>query len=202
MCRAILRRNIGYFSKALRDFNKALELDPNNFDILMKRSALLMDGGRPDLALNDLDALLKTQPRSVKAHGNRAYILARMGRHDEAIRELKSVLTLDPGNVMAMKHLGHTYAQRGQAKEAVKWYQAALKTEKGRGAQRTHQVGSDSPQAVKKKITTQNPQFSPRNSPCIAPEVLHEDSTGRDDIPAPHSSGPIGKASPISLRAG
>ena len=49
LVRGMIRRNNGYFSKALGDFNKALELDPNNLDVLMKRSALLFDGGRPDL---------------------------------------------------------------------------------------------------------------------------------------------------------
>ncbi len=58
----------GDLPTALRDYNRALEIDPEHVPALYNRVTLLLRTGRQREALADLNEILRIDPRQVKAH--------------------------------------------------------------------------------------------------------------------------------------
>jgi len=125
--------------EAIKNFDKAIVLDPNFADAHGNRANILADAGFPDDALKSFDRALALNPTSAADWLNRGSLLQALGRHAEALTSFDKAITcgadvaeahVNRGN--ALKDLGHLDAAAGNAAsprfdEAMAAYETAVK---------------------------------------------------------------------------
>jgi len=75
----------GRFEAALRTFDKAIQLKPDDSELWQNLGNVLVDLNHPDQALLSFQHALKLNPRDWKAANKSAHILVRSGRLNEAL---------------------------------------------------------------------------------------------------------------------
>ena len=116
----------GRSKKALAEFRKALEIDPELSRAQNNLGALLAADGQVDEAIAHYRKALKIKPDYVEAHCNLGTALAGRGQFDEAIDHFRKTLEINPDQAVAHDSLGLILAGRGQADEAMAHYSKAL----------------------------------------------------------------------------
>jgi serine/threonine protein kinase/TolB-like protein/Flp pilus assembly protein TadD len=117
------RDNVG----AKREFDRALELDPNDSSIYFDYSQLLANTGESEqaIALAQRAKLIDPQDSYVSYTLAQAFILA--GRYDEGLQETGTTIRLDDKNWWGYYWRGVAYSEKGMHDEAI----AALQTAAG-----------------------------------------------------------------------
>jgi tetratricopeptide (TPR) repeat protein len=88
--------NRGKTEKALKDFNRAIEIDPNHQDGYMGRADTLNVMGRYEESIPDYNKALEIKPSLAPAYINRAIAYTHLGEHEKAIADFEKGLELDP----------------------------------------------------------------------------------------------------------
>jgi TolB-like protein len=114
-------------SGAKREFERALELDPNDTSIYFDYSQFLANTGDNEqgIALAQRARLIDPQDSFVSYTLAQAFILA--GRYDEGLREAETTIKLDDKNWWGYYWRGVAYSEKGMHNEAI----AALQTAAG-----------------------------------------------------------------------
>jgi serine/threonine protein kinase/TolB-like protein/Flp pilus assembly protein TadD len=117
------RNNLG----AKREFDRALELDPNDSSIYFDYGQLLANIGQSEqaIALTQRAKLIDPQDSYVSQTLAQAFILG--GRYDEGLRETGTTISLDDKNWWGHYWRGVAYSEKGMHDEAI----AALQTAAG-----------------------------------------------------------------------
>ena len=91
----------------------ALNLLPEDTDIMLDRAEAAGSGGWYDKALVDLDRVLKIDPARVEALVYRANAYRELGRLDEALADIDRALVLAPNSVSALLERGDIRRLKG-----------------------------------------------------------------------------------------
>lgn len=139
--RSIRNRGVAYYklerySEALRDFDRALELDPGSAKAWLLRGSLHMRTAQSAKALADFDRALALEPRDAELLGRRCVVLLRLRRLDEALADCLLAAELAPGDLDSHISLGMVQALRGATAEAERHYRRALEIAPGAGIAR------------------------------------------------------------------
>ncbi|MHB8345861.1 MAG: tetratricopeptide repeat protein [Acidiferrobacterales bacterium] len=123
----ILRRAKRY-PEAEKVLTAALEVQPDNIDLLYARALVEIKMNRLDLHEADLRKILKEDPTNADALNALGYTLAdRTNRYQEALTLVQKALALRPGDPYIMDSMGWVQYRLGNDAEAVKYLRAALK---------------------------------------------------------------------------
>ncbi len=109
-----------------REFEKAVELDPENAEAHAELGAFYVQKREFDRALHELTAAIELDPDSVNARLALGSLYRRKGESENAISTLKGVLELDPAHAEALNELGAVYEDMGRVEEALQQYRNAL----------------------------------------------------------------------------
>ncbi len=115
--------------RALVAVNRAIELeeDANNLaKLLVLRSDILTDMGRPDEAVATLRTAVEQNPLALAPRYKLGKLLAECAPVDEALRELVLACRLNPLNVDACVALGDVLQKAGRGAEAISRYKTAV----------------------------------------------------------------------------
>ncbi len=115
----------GWLDEAVKEFKKAIELDPNSAHAHDNLATVYAEQKRFREALEEYLVALRLEPDSATAHYNLACFLSASG-NDFAVAEYKEAIGLDPHYPDAHLNLGLAYADAGQAQEAVVELEAAI----------------------------------------------------------------------------
>jgi adenylate cyclase len=109
---------MGRLDEALKEVQRALELDPLSLGINTALGHVLYLSRRYDEAIVQYRKALELDPSFVQAHlwFGRPYL--ETGRFDEAIHEVETAVRLSGESTMSLAVLGHAYASAGRVKEA------------------------------------------------------------------------------------
>ncbi len=88
--------NRGRTEKALKDFNRAIEIDPTHQDGYLGRADTLNTMGLYEESLKDYNKALEIKPTMAKAYVNRAIAFSHLGQFEKAIADYEKGLELDP----------------------------------------------------------------------------------------------------------
>jgi tetratricopeptide (TPR) repeat protein len=116
----------GKQAEALRDFNRALDLNPNDADAYLGRAVVSSRMGKHAAALTDLDRAIETDARYAEAHAKRCFVKMMLNRPADAVFDCERAVALDPRHRDAHTNLGVVYAAMGRAADAEASYRRAL----------------------------------------------------------------------------
>ena len=88
--------NTGKPEKALEDFNRAINIDPQKAAGYLGRANALNIMGRYKECLEDYDKVLQINPKLANAYINRASAYSHLGEYEKAIVDYEKGLELDP----------------------------------------------------------------------------------------------------------
>jgi len=119
----------GETKKALAEFEKALELDPNNAEALLNIGAIHQGEGKSELAQHFVERALAVDPNSIGALAQLAEIQRDQGKLDEAIRLFAEALEIDDSQPFLYMGAGDVLQRAGRFDEAVQAFQHVLELE-------------------------------------------------------------------------
>jgi tetratricopeptide (TPR) repeat protein len=114
------------FERSLKDFERAIQLDPNYASARQWYGEVLAIMGRSDEAIVELKRAQELDPLSliINADLGLAYCYAR--RYDEAIAQLRKTIEMDPRFYFAHWNLGIALQAKGQLNDAIAEYRKAV----------------------------------------------------------------------------
>jgi Flp pilus assembly protein TadD len=116
----------GEYEAAIAEWNKALELSPENDRAHSNVGLLLIGVGKFDEAIPHFEKTLKANPEYPDAHSNLGVALAGAGKVDQAMAEFEKALQINPASAEAHNNLGRSLAGKGRFDEAIPHLQKAL----------------------------------------------------------------------------
>ena len=119
--------SLGRNEEAIRCCDKALELDPRDFETWTNKGASLRSLGRNEEAIQCYDKALELDPRHTLAWTNKGASLGSLGRYQEEIRCYDEALELDPRHTLAWTNKGASLESLGLPEDAIHCYDRALK---------------------------------------------------------------------------
>jgi len=138
---ALLRSKIGYFYSILRNFEKAdeqfqkvLDKDPSNMQVMYLAALNYLDWGKTDKALDLFKRIVAQSPDFADAYFFMAMAYDRKNDFDNEEKALLKAIELNPNHAKALNHLAFIYADRGiKLDEAEQYIGRALKLEPKNG---------------------------------------------------------------------
>ena len=107
------------FDAAIVDFDRAIQLNPNEHTHYLNRGICKMKLNSLDEALKDFDAALLIQPNEL-SYANKGSVLLKLGRYEEAISNLTIALSAEPWNEVWNYERGLAYKALGKVELAKK----------------------------------------------------------------------------------
>jgi tetratricopeptide (TPR) repeat protein len=112
--------------KAIRYFNRALEMKPNYAEVLVNKGIALRRQGKLEEAMRYYNWALQINPVDVKAWSNKGIVLGRQGKLEEAMRCYDKALAIEPSYHKAWNNKGIAFYYQGRLREAIAHYDQAI----------------------------------------------------------------------------
>lgn len=84
----------GRYDQALKDFNDALKLKPNDATLITYRGVVYYAKGQNDLAMKDFNRAIEIDPKLGKPYYQRGMIYENQQKYGQAVTELKKAKSL------------------------------------------------------------------------------------------------------------
>lgn len=117
----------GAYDKAIADFNRALELEPQFASAFTNRGEMFRLKGDLDRAFADFTQALRVDAKHAPAFLNRGRVFRLKGRIDRALNDFTQAHRLDPKNADVLVNRGNAYSDAGQHDKAIADYTEALR---------------------------------------------------------------------------
>ncbi len=123
----------GDYDRAIADFDKAIELNPNDAEAHLRLGVVWSKKGDHDRAIAYFNEAVKLRPKDAMMYIHRGVTYDEMGDFDQAIADFSRAINLDPTNALAhhnrglsYSHRGRTYTQRGMTSNALEDFDKAI----------------------------------------------------------------------------
>ena len=131
-CRGGVLNNQGDYFKALKEFEQAIKLEPNNGNFYYSRAQVNARLENDEVALADLakaiDLISSELGRSI-AFAERAKIYQKQGKLDATIRDYSEAIRLAPQFAYHFGNRGDVYLETQEYQKAIADYSEAIKLE-------------------------------------------------------------------------
>ena len=111
---------------SLEQYEKALEIRPDDFESLVEVSSLYRASGQTDEAKDALEKALEQKPNAPEALTALAAIYLDTGEADKGVEALEKAMRSGNGDRRVMQMLGAAYERAGRAGESAEVYQGLL----------------------------------------------------------------------------
>ena len=118
--RGVAKWRLNQTKQAIDDFNKSIQLSPENGTVYNNRGNALMDLGQPDEAVKDFDRAIALSPNYGPAYNNRGNARVALGQSNLAFQDFRKAVELMPQSAVP-------FNGRGTAHEQLKRYHAAVR---------------------------------------------------------------------------
>lgn len=116
----------GAFDLAIKDFDRAIALAPENAGMYNDRAVAYKSKGDNDRAFADYDRAIELDPKMAKAYFNRGIHIGQQGNYDKAIQDFERATALNTEYVEAFYMRGLMYALQRDYSTAMKDYDRAI----------------------------------------------------------------------------
>jgi len=117
----------GQLDQAAAEFQKAIELDPQNAATHRNLGTVYARQGKLEEAVAVYEEAIKIAPDFGEAYGDMAGVLADLGRIPEAIATGEKAIELAPDYASAHNNLGIAYSRQGDLEKAIAEYKEAAR---------------------------------------------------------------------------
>ncbi|HEC17229.1 MAG TPA: tetratricopeptide repeat protein [Sedimenticola sp.] len=117
--------------EAIREYEKALELNPDHVNAHQRLGVVLHRLGRLDEAIGHYREVVRLRPGSAAAHYNLGLALADQGRIDAAIGRYREALRIRPDFAEVYNNLGVALYRKGDFEQAIASFNEALRIRPG-----------------------------------------------------------------------
>jgi tetratricopeptide (TPR) repeat protein len=125
-----VRGNVHYVNgdldRALKDYDTALSLHPENSSAFNNRGLIWHNKGDLEKALSDFDAALCINPNYAEALNNRGNVWRAKGDIDKALKDYDVALVINPKDGEVFNNRGNVWREKGDLDKALLDYSAAL----------------------------------------------------------------------------
>lgn len=115
------------YDKAIIEYTKALELSPNNANLLSLRGVTFLHLSQKKECLDDMLLALNLEPENAYRHASLAYCLDFFGDTNGAVKAYEKAVELDPDDAIAHNNLGLLLEKQGYQKKAQEKFERADK---------------------------------------------------------------------------
>ena len=116
----------GEHDNAIRDFDRSIEINPNDAVAFRARGRAFNSKGQYDRALEDIDHALALDPNDAIAFYHRGVAYYGKNDYERAIREYDQAIRLNPDMALAFNNRGFTYASKGEHDRGIQDYTRAI----------------------------------------------------------------------------
>jgi tetratricopeptide (TPR) repeat protein len=119
-------RLMNCYEEALKDFDRAIELNPKYDWAIAHRGKTYRSMKRYSEALKDFDLAIELNPKLDWMIANRGYTYRLMERYEEALKDFDCAIELNPKSDWAIAQRGETYGSSKRYEEALKDFDYAI----------------------------------------------------------------------------
>jgi serine/threonine-protein kinase len=119
------------WAEADREFNRAIQLNPNYAPAHQWYSNFLASVGRLSEAIEEARRTFELDPLSLITSSHQGWIFYLAGQYDQALERSRKALVLDPNFFAARRYAGLAYAQKGQFDQAIDELRRAVSLSSG-----------------------------------------------------------------------
>lgn len=116
----------GSFSQAIKDYTRAIHLEPASAKAYNNRALSYAKTGNYQAALDDLHTAITLNKNDARTYFNRGNVHKRLTMHQEAIEDYTEALRLDPARAEVYNNRGNTYMQVNEIQKAVEDFTRAV----------------------------------------------------------------------------
>ena len=117
------------YDNAIKDFSRAININPKFVDALINRGGTYADLGRFNDALGDFNDALKYEKKDAGLYNKRGEIFLENNLYDQAIKDFSSAIVLNPMFSDAFLNRGRAYSEKGMPEEAMNDFNQAIKAD-------------------------------------------------------------------------
>jgi len=114
------------FEEAIKQYNKAIQLDPTNAAYYSNRSGAWSSKGNHESALADANRCLDRDPNFLKGYGRKGNALFHLGRLDEAEDAYKAGLAIDSSYELGSSGLADIRAERVRRSKSSSFFSGGM----------------------------------------------------------------------------
>ncbi len=128
---AYIKRGNDYYElkeheKAIEDYNKAIELNPNVSQAYYNRGLAYGELKEYEKAIEDYNNAIELNPNDAHAYNNRGTAYDGLQQHKKAIEDYNKAIELNPNLTLVYNNRGTAYGGLQQHKKAIEDYNKAL----------------------------------------------------------------------------
>jgi len=116
----------GNLPRALVQYEKSLQLNPNNIELVYKKGLLFVIGGLNEDAIKEFQKVIKRRPWHALAYKGMGQALFQMKKYDEAEKNFRDAIARDPKLWKAHNSLGIIYDYKKRYDMAIHKYNKAI----------------------------------------------------------------------------
>lgn len=124
----------GQFNENARKYyNKALEINPKDYDVKCKLAMTYVGGENPMQGIGILKGVLKEDPKNETAMYQLGILSLQSGQNEKAVDRFKELIAINPKNANAHYYLGVSLANTGKKDKAIASLEKAKELESDPG---------------------------------------------------------------------
>jgi len=112
--------------RAIKDFDKAIELNPDDAETYYNRGVAYAKLNKYEQAIKDYEKAIELNPDDAKAYYNRGLAYAELNKYEQAIEDYDKAIELNPNYAEAYNNRGFAYAKLNEYERAIKDYGKAI----------------------------------------------------------------------------
>jgi serine/threonine protein kinase/regulator of sirC expression with transglutaminase-like and TPR domain len=124
--RGLARLKLGDINGAIVDYNRAIEINPRDFEALYSRANLQIISGDDKAALVDFSKAIEVNPRYHQAYNNRGVVRCDLGDKKGAIDDYNKAIEINPRYDEAYNNRGNARSGLGDNNGAILDYNKAI----------------------------------------------------------------------------
>ena len=122
----IINMQSGQYAEAVVEFQKFIQIEPNNFEgrLLLANSYKAI--GKYQLALTHLKKAVELEPNNFDANWNVGHAYLHTNDYENTLKHFKKAAELEPNHFGASSMIGHVYLDTDRFKEAIEQFEKSL----------------------------------------------------------------------------
>jgi tetratricopeptide (TPR) repeat protein len=124
--RALAKDKLGQSEKAKTDYNKALQVSPQNAREYYVRGLNYYNLGQYMAAINDFENAIEIEPDFVEAYNGLGAIYYYMADFNRAVVNFDKAIQINPEYAAAYRNRGNAYSNVGEYEQAIEDYDRAI----------------------------------------------------------------------------